>query len=810
MNDWIYDVHGFRPGFQSYCRLLLLVLTLCAAPSVMATELPASIGLNITDPVYGTLSPTDIAGAPGYEQSGWLNISSSGLFPIDTSGTTIGVSLTPFFTATVSQAATVSADERLMASGTFGWVPFSSFGQVRLSAIPYGLYDVVTYVTNASTEEVRPFKVIAGSSSVYGTHPDQLAPGYIDGDPSTPYTYREAISSNPNVPTSSTNYAVFHDLSQPTLDILVRPHPSGPLAGSTTASLSAVQLVKVADGVNWTSPTDGVWADAFRWDRQVAPNDRLNATFSLESHTGYTVSLDSGASVRNLSVDGDNVTIDTSDNSLHATGIVTVDAPNGQPASLAFSGSSIVTADGGISIGANGRFSTAALINADVVNAGVFDATDSLYREVVINGNYVQTAHGTLAVTVDVGAPHGTSHLSVNGTATLNGTLAISVPGMAPQPGARPSYDQTFAILEAASTAGVLNDGNTIIEAKYSEDNTTAGLFRLETVDQNSVSLSQFHQVHVLSYGVNDIDDNTDKLTIVGAQGAARIHGAFSLLPGVVDNVYLGRLPTDTDNLAALTASVTEMAGRVHAGDTFVMYVNTHGTFYDTPDLKAGSENPIIRQFGTPDGNVVLNGYPTTTETHLVLGPNEFMSSQAFASMFDTPEWAQVNKLFVMDTCYAGGFWENQGGPKYLASLPRSAIIGAASEENVSWGDGNGGFLGQRLYDILLSTSGEITYSMLSEQLKAVYESPALGSTGMIQGNPEDGWGHVMALPPHLDMYTAATGDFDLGMIGAAPVPEPSSFALLSMATIAIVCGRAIRARRTGSAFERSQCKARS
>src|SRR5262249_22537223 len=68
---------------------------------------------------------------------------------------------------------------------------------------------------------------------------------------------------------------------------------------------------------------------------------------------------------------------------------------------------------------------------------------------------------------------------------------------------------------------------------------------------------------------------------------------------------------------------------------------------------------------------------------------NTFISDDSFADLFFTPEWEKVNKLFIMDTCFAGGFWGRDPNPVRpggddLHGLSRAALIGSSPESSTS------------------------------------------------------------------------------------------------------------------------------
>ena len=116
---------------------------------------------------------------------------------------------------------------------------------------------------------------------------------------------------------------------------------------------------------------------------------------------------------------------------------------------------STLTAPGGVIL-AGGILSGTGTINGDVTNsASITVGNDNLAGILTINGNYTQTGNGNL--TIKIGGPSAGSdydQLVVNGTATLDGTLTVTlVNGFIPTSGhpftvlTFESFDGAFATL---------------------------------------------------------------------------------------------------------------------------------------------------------------------------------------------------------------------------------------------------------------------------------------------------------------------------------------------------------------------------
>ena len=177
-------------------------------------------------------------------------------------------------------------------------------------------------------------------------------------------------------------------------------------------------------------------------------------------------------------------------------------------------------------------------------------------------------------------------------------------------------------------------------------------------------------------------------------------------------------------------------------------------------------------------------------ETELKLSdtdPTQNLTATQFASIFsEDRRWIGVNKLFVIDTCFASGFWANLSGTvKYLSSLDHASIIAASPENLMSHChkgiNGAGGLLGQALATALASLNGkDITLATLGQQVrvgeegKIVYEASNGWSYEFV--SPIDGIADIPDTTPSVTLQTYATSDFSLGLAGAEPCSVEGDF----------------------------------
>ncbi len=288
-------------------------------------------------------------------------------------------------------------------------------------------------------------------------------------------------------------------------------------------------------------------------------------------------------------------------------------------------------------------------------------------------------------------------------------------------------------------------------------------------------------RTHVLSVGVRDVSKrHLNDIT------AREVGDAFSRFRSV-ESVSVLELASDTsglDNRDAVVSAIYEAEDTVKPGDTFVFYVATHG-YYE----KDGDEFPVQARSG------LLSREETTGDEYLWMarsGGAVNISDDMLHSLFSSSKWDQVNKLFIIDTCFSGGFWgsTDMGDSGDLATLPKSALIAAAAEEDVSIGVldipnlGARSAMGFSLVDALdeLSSSNRVTFDQLAESIgnkMKLYE----GIDGEIMA-PEDFeslWGSEYTSDGTI--LASALDDFEM----ALGVPEPASIGLLALGGLALL-----------------------
>jgi hypothetical protein len=199
----------------------------------------------------------------------------------------------------------------------------------------------------------------------------------------------------------------------------------------------------------------------------------------------------------------------------------------------------------------------------------------------------------------------------------------------------------------------------------------------------------------------------------------------------------------DIDSVASdIQAAATTIAGKLRSGDSFMFYYSGHGT---------GGPGLGVQDFINPVKGL---GYQDNTLT----------------SVFANSAYAAVNKLFLIDSCYAEGMWKNDSqNDADLQTLSKISFLGSSSEDGVAYADPNANGTGFLTNAILPSLTPQSTFASVLAEGLAVDGLQVAGffkgeTYGMGKVRPVGGW----------------SADFDLNqLLGGQTVPEPASLVLL-------------------------------
>jgi hypothetical protein len=302
--------------------------------------------------------------------------------------------------------------------------------------------------------------------------------------------------------------------------------------------------------------------------------------------------------------------------------------------------------------------------------------------------------------------------------------------------------------------------------------------------------------LHVLSVGIND-----PATTILGGNTAMQVGNAFgsayNLLPENDREVSMAS--SASDNFLSIQNAIKSAELTVHPGDTFVFYVGSHGAFSNIPDP---SHPPVYAEQPSPAPPILETGDAAIWLGFAGGGSSYLMTDNELASLFNDSTWNQVNKLFVIDTCYSASFWQSQ-----LGQLPKSSLIAASAYNSsqdlskLAYYEGGIGCLGASVVNALGQLSGQsISISQLFQAVQADGYQKNSGNVFQFQNGPgniasispgplvnQSVWGTTV--PINFSPAEESTGDFTLGLpsTGHTPPVAVNDSATTSQNTAALV-----------------------
>ena len=281
---------------------------------------------------------------------------------------------------------------------------------------------------------------------------------------------------------------------------------------------------------------------------------------------------------------------------------------------------------------------------------------------------------------------------------------------------------------------------------------------------------------HILSVGVNwDSGKHGEGPAARGGDNAENVLNAFGTSANLGSAVLLTLDEHDTNAKQVFFNSLESVLQGVRPGDTFVLYLSTHGGTWNS-----GDENDEL-SISAADEMVALSA-------------TEFLEDdELYAWLADNgPEgWDEVNKLFILGPCHSGGFWGGDDAGD-LDRLTKAALLSAAAEDTNSYYDGATGlsFFADEIVRALTTdrstadTNGDgvVTIQELADYtIAGVGTAQYVGLDFPIHGfEPEPG----TVLPFEYSPVFLHTGDWqDIPL----SVPEPSSIVLLAMGALGLL-----------------------
>ncbi|MBL8763472.1 MAG: hypothetical protein JNM07_04300 [Phycisphaerae bacterium] len=187
-------------------------------------------------------------------------------------------------------------------------------------------------------------------------------------------------------------------------------------------------------------------------------------------------------------------------------------------------------------------------------------------------------------------------------------------------------------------------------------------------------------RTHILASGVD-----WGVLSPWHKSGEYFIHAMLPLIRAA-DVVYLPLDDGDFGNIDTVKTALDAMYARMKPDDRLVFYINSHGS--GRTDENGPGDEPLIQI--QDDAHDESHYAPSSQDESIcmsktILHGKERWTDDQFADYFADPSkpvWSQVDKLFVLNQCYSGGFWN--GGPADttgdLSRLGRVALLAGATE----------------------------------------------------------------------------------------------------------------------------------
>ena len=185
---------------------------------------------------------------------------------------------------------------------------------------------------------------------------------------------------------------------------------------------------------------------------------------------------------------------------------------------------------------------------------------------------------------------------------------------------------------------------------------------------------------HVLSVGVRNAG-----VSYAGDVAAMRVHDAFEQVNGVVINNLLQLDANVSGNRQALITAIENIKAIILPGETFIFYIAAQAAH-----SLVGDELSVDAQYDTRAG-FWEQRRATTGDEHFYLsavdGADNYLSDDDFSELFVDPLWDMVNKNFIIDTPYGGGFFGGPGNGDSgdLSRLPRVSVLVAAEEADFAY-----------------------------------------------------------------------------------------------------------------------------
>lgn len=291
--------------------------------------------------------------------------------------------------------------------------------------------------------------------------------------------------------------------------------------------------------------------------------------------------------------------------------------------------------------------------------------------------------------------------------------------------------------------------------------------------------------------------------------GATDARNVFNVLSSKSGNQWATVSDGNTTNSLSLTLSSTDgkrrikdslAAMNVSAGDTVFFYYSGHGQSFAS--IGGAGESPvnIIDGYHSPTApNAWLNNRSDET---IQLGAlydgnaahsDRYLSDDELAGIFlNDPKWIGVRKIFIVDACYGGGFWQTGASSDFgdLNKLDNTYFLAAAPEtmkaHTLTDGSGLGLWTEKALLPALNRLGVNSTWDSLQREIDSnitawnTHSGPDIFGVSYSKG--DDVYGPFDGLQT-ISGFSARTSDFNVNVqVVETSVPEPGTIPLIILA----------------------------
>jgi probable HAF family extracellular repeat protein len=276
-----------------------------------------------------------------------------------------------------------------------------------------------------------------------------------------------------------------------------------------------------------------------------------------------------------------------------------------------------------------------------------------------------------------------------------------------------------------------------------------------------------------------------------GDEDAIAMYDLLSKYPGVrPENLWLLVNPSTSQDVQTI---MQKAVAQLRPGDSLLFYYAGHGFTNDGWPNVANDEPPV------PFGSVARlygSGELNRGDEYLWLkgdGVGDISDDVLSSWLSCDPKMADVRKMVILDSCFAGGFWGTSGNDTDTGDLDKLNNIGllaACGEGGVAYtvpGTGRGVFslVVAEALELTLSgfpradinLDGGVSFDELRYTVGLLYDDQHEGEAGLIRAFP---WLEEPIESPieGLGLYSLNSADYDTN---APTIPEPATLFLLAI-----------------------------